>query len=177
MAEGSDFPKPTFTIEDDGEFAELRLRSLENDIYKRPRVYEAVLGRLGAVLTADTIAHDDRRTHSEAVSNNPAHRLHEFFTLRFDRLIEFDDASEQAISQDETYNELLAGHRASKNKAVKLGIQKTGTQPDPNAEPMRDQLRRKRLELFIGRIADWNATQSHAKTVSRAPKQKLQKGA
>lgn len=170
MAGKNDFPQPTFTIEDDGEFAELRLKSLENDIYKKPRIYTALIERLGATLTDGTIAVSEQPQYSETVSNNAAHRLREFFTLRFDRLIEFDDATETFIARDEQYRELLQVHRSSANRDVKLGVQKKGSLPDPNAEPARDKLRRKRLELFVGRVAQWQELQSKAQ-----PKRQLKK--
>ena len=134
-----------------------RVRRLEQTIEANP---SKALSTLGSLVLSQSIELSRIDQREATLRRNVRDLLTEYFEQRYDLAVSFDDATEKAIEQDEDYQSLINQHRSSSNQQVQLGVQKKGSRADPNAEPIRDRVRRKRLELYIGRVMSYQHTQA-----------------
>ena len=163
MEESSKFQPPVveaphFIISEDADATvSRRVRRLEQTIEANPAVAMSTLGSL-ALSQSIELSNIDKR--EATLKRNVRDLLAEYFTQRYDLDVEFDAGSEEAIARNEDYRALLLQHRSSSNQQVQLGVQKKGSRADPNAEPIRDRVRRKRLELYIGRVMSYQQSRT-----------------
>ena len=129
-----------------------RLKQLERTINDRP---QEAIETLGSLATLNSISSRELDEREATLKRSPKDLIEEYFSQRYDLDMEFDPGTEESITQNEEYLNLRAQHLSARNVDVKLGIQKKGSAVNPNAEPLRDQMRRKRLELYIGRVLEF----------------------
>jgi hypothetical protein len=149
------FNQPVFIIDKDETHGEMRLSAFEAELNKNPGRYLSELHRLGSLATAETVEYADygQQPERSELSNTPESFIKEFFTYRYDKTLEYDDATETALAQDDQWKELvkkrrdIPGASVSKHGAVR--------KESAEAVPIRDQMRFKRLEFFISRLALW----------------------
>jgi hypothetical protein len=133
-----------------------RIAQIERNILRNPEAFQDALTKLGELATLDTISVDTLDERVVSVERTPARQLAEFFGQRYDHDSEFDETTEDCISTDERHRELIKQHRAlSGSLQAKAGVMTTVSKQREGAEPLRDLIRRSRLQIFIGRVSIW----------------------
>ncbi|HET8708810.1 MAG TPA: hypothetical protein VFL85_00860 [Candidatus Saccharimonadales bacterium] len=144
--------RPRFEISE-AEEADLarvrRVRQLEEAIYRSPKLYFAVLLRLGEQATQhaepDELGEEQTSLSDASESDDPADQLRAHFADHGYRG-EFDDETEEALAHDPDHKTLLAQHMESRAGSFSANRQ----------EALRAAVQRSRMAYFIGRASVWN---------------------
>lgn len=135
---------PGMIIDEDPQSS--RLMAMDAEIHRTPIVFIIALATLGEEATAQTRAINKAADGTIPLSPSPADMIQEYFSRRYDRIHEFDTATEQAIA------ETLPNATGHDSYVVHTGKIKSITVTDPNSESNRDANRRHRLETYMQRV-------------------------
>src|SRR6266568_1931598 len=90
-------------------------------IAERPAAFATALETLGAAATAQTVAIEDEEHSTTHLAVSEEAMIVAYFKHRYDRYVEYDEATEKAIDKDAGYKELLAKHLDQKSVPVMTG--------------------------------------------------------
>lgn len=148
MADVPEMSKPEFVVYPGD--AELPARILENDIFEHPSQYRTVL-TLGNMMLQDAM---DMGDEGGAVSGDALKQVTDFFGYGYDKDVSFDDATEKAVRADETVQQLIIRRATLSQRSSS-----SGTENDAQGERIRDEIRHRRLALFVDRVLVWQTLQ------------------
>jgi|GEM_PF-4628438 len=143
MEEQTPFPKPQFLISTRDEAIKLGLEQFGNDLTANPEKYLPIVysvGEMAVISTTDDVYELD---------GDRAGKVRHYFTYGHDLDVDYDDATELALKTDETYKSLVEARKRVSRK----------DEPEQASE-LEQQLQRRRLAFFIGRLIAYNANQS-----------------
>lgn len=147
--------KPEFLVDKLSDAA-VPARLLERDIFERPEVYLSVIASGRLALTSKL---PETGTPSEENPPTPEDeataRLSDFLTKRYDRDLDFDDQTTDALYSDDAHLQLISSFRNSE------GFRQ---------EKLRKDVSYSRIGFFVQRVLTWQEQQT-AKT--RGAKQGL----
>lgn len=129
--------------------------AIERGIRDNPDVYQRALEVLAA--TAETKPLDSY-TPSEAGSGDTSEAerlLAEYFKKRYDKDVEFDEATERAISQDTQHTSRLQQSARATGYSVTTGVMSHTQRTHPDAERLRDRARISRLASYVALVIGW----------------------
>jgi hypothetical protein len=132
-------------------------RTLEQGIRDDPERFQTALLALGNTATSTKIDRLGQRLDSSA--KDATTLIISYFASGCDRSVEFDSATDEALSKDPAYLAALAEHKKAQIQTVLVTNATHGTRPDPNATPARDAVRRIQLAFYIRRVISWQGQQ------------------
>jgi len=133
-------------------------RSVERGIRDDPLRFQRALDALGEAATSTDMESflqldlDDRDAGAAVL-------LLAYFSLRCDRRVAFDHATDEALSNDPAYRTALATHKNSRSQTISRGTMSHDLRTDPNAQPAREAVRRTTLAFYISRTIAWQGQQ------------------
>lgn len=117
------------------------------------------LDLIGEAATSQTVDVLDRGNGVRSLRRKPADLISEFFRERYDLDSEYDETTEQLIATDPEFRQLLNTMRSKQPERLQTGSMSSKSRPNKEAVPLRDQIRRKRLEIYLGQVTSYNNQQ------------------
>jgi hypothetical protein len=139
-----------------------RLNRLQQEITRRPGIFLKAFESLGQEATADSLDLHDERINTVDLSTEPHDLIKEYFTKRDDKVVVFDEATDEALYSDEEFDRLRNYSQSLTNERVKTGAMRSGVRENPNAAPAVNDVRRYAFGFFLKRVVAWSQQQSTA---------------
>ncbi len=129
-----------------------RIHMIDRAIHRSPERFQESVDNLGELATSQVIEIGDIDKRIVTATRKPDELITEFLNNRYDRDSVFDDATEEALAEDETAAELLAVMRSKTSQIISAGIMKKISRQNMDAPAARDEFRRYRLGFYIKRV-------------------------
>lgn len=132
-----------------------QIRALNEDVFARPPEYQRAVRELRKHAMSGQVdispEHDvNLPLDTEAT---PYDMLRSYLANRLDRRSDFDEQTERRIAQTAQMKALLKQHVTAKSSVIKHGSMKSELRENPNAIPIRDQIRLLRLGSYVTMVA------------------------
>jgi hypothetical protein len=137
-----------------------RLSRLQQEITRRPGLFLMAFESLGEQATQDSLDLDDERINTVDLSTEPHDLIKEYFTKRDDKVVTFDEATDDALYADKKFDRLRKYSASLTNERVKTGAMRTGVRVNPNAAPAVNEVRRYAFGFFLKRAVAWSQQRS-----------------
>lgn len=134
-----------------------RLRTIERGIRSHPEVFREALQTVGKTALQGSISFQEANQVKTSLRRGPEDLIAEYFTQRHDSQAEYDPETEDAIQGDGVYQQLRHEHLGHKSLTRKVNTATIEHIENPHALNVRDALRYRRLELYIGQVVTWQA--------------------
>lgn len=137
-----------------------RIQTIDRSIHRSPEAFEAALGDLGHLATADVVGLADIDTIVPTATRKLDALTKEYLGNRYDLKSEYDEATEDALAKDKHYQELLDAVRSKRTITVRKGQMSSETRANPDADKARDELRRYRFGVYLSRVVTYKTRQA-----------------
>lgn len=134
-----------------------RIHAIDRSIHRSPEAFEAALKDLGHLATENVVGLADIDTIVPTASRKPDALTKEYLDNRYDLSSEYDEATEEALAQDEQYQQLLDAVRSKRAITVRKGQMSSETRSNPEADQARDELRRYRFGAYLSRVVAYKS--------------------
>lgn len=137
-------------------------------VTERPALFATALEKLGGAATADTVELSTLEYATPHLAVSEEDLIWTYFTYRYDRYVEYDEATEKGMGRDEAYQEQLAQHLKTQTTKVMTGKMTSINRATSDAGENRNAARRASLGYFIGRAIQWQGQQENGKRLPSA---------
>ena len=155
--------KPSFAIDPEiTEQGRACASRLVEGIYQIPEVYLTVVTPIGSTALQKSL--------QETMPNLPerqreaSENVNEYLDNRYDRDVEYDEESEAFLDENIAHKSLLTVLKSQKPSIVKRGSM-VERHEHPESDATRQRISSLRLELFVGRVIEWQANQAATNTL------------
>jgi hypothetical protein len=143
-----------------------RLARLQGAIADQPGLFLQTFVELGEEATAESLDLDDQRIHTVGLSTEPRDLIVEFFSKRDDKIVVYDDSTDDALFKNKKYKELIDTSRNLQPDKIMTGVMSSVTKENPKAKEARDEARRYAFGFFLKRAVAWSAQEGGKQTVA-----------
>lgn len=99
-------PRPALHIAEDTDPAmAARIRSIDRSFHESPQDFIYMIDSIGSLLTQSLVAKDDNSRFVPTNSKQPGALMQELIDNRYDLAYEYDEATQQSLEQDDTYQD------------------------------------------------------------------------
>ena len=135
------------------------IRAIERGIRDDPESYLHALAAMNTAAEQGTLGSQRPKTWGEGTEPDAEDLLAEYFRRRYDKRVEFDDATEEALRRDRQHTEHLGRSSRATSYVITKGAMSHTQRSHPEAERLRDITRVSRLGHYVSRVLAWQEEQ------------------